>query len=79
GNVVDIFGPSFNAINEMIKNAQAVLEKTKQLNANENTQITQPDNFNPYTSQNKGFAQEMLNRANAQAEILGLAKQVADN
>lgn len=79
GNVVDIFGASFNAINEMIKNAQAVLEKTKQLNANENTQITQPDNFNPYTSKDKGFAQEMLNRANAQAEILSLAQQVANN
>ncbi|GAA7428817.1 Hop family outer membrane protein HopM/HopN [Helicobacter pylori] len=79
GNVMDIFGPSFNAINEMIKNAQAVLEKTKQLNANENTQIKQPDNFNPYTSKDKGFAQEMLNRANAQAEILSLAQQVADN
>ncbi|WP_187890649.1 outer membrane beta-barrel protein, partial [Helicobacter pylori] len=79
GNVMDIFGDSFNAINEMIKNAQAVLEKTKRLNANENTQITQPDNFNPYTSKNKQFAQEMLNRANAQAEILNLAKQVADN
>ncbi|GAA6979853.1 Hop family outer membrane protein HopM/HopN [Helicobacter pylori] len=79
GNVMDIFGSSFNAINEMIKNAQAVLEKTKQLNANENTQITQPDNFNPYTSKDKGFAQEMLNRANAQAEILSLAQQVADN
>ncbi len=79
GNVVDIFGPSFNAINEMIKNAQAVLEKTQQLNANENTQITQPDNFNPYTSKDKSFAQEMLNRAEAQAEILGLAQQVANN
>ncbi|WP_223824617.1 outer membrane protein, partial [Helicobacter pylori] len=79
GNVMDIFGESFNAINEMIKNAQAVLEKTKQLNANENTQITQPDNFNPYTSEDKGFAKEMLNRANAQAEILNLAQQVADN
>ncbi|WQS16443.1 outer membrane beta-barrel protein [Helicobacter pylori] len=79
GNVVDIFGPSFNAINEMIKNAQAVLEKTQQLNANENTQITQPENFNPYTSKDKGFAQEMLNRANAQAEILNLAQQVANN
>ncbi|QQW78600.1 outer membrane beta-barrel protein [Helicobacter pylori] len=79
GNVMDIFGPSFNAINEMIKNAQAVLEKTKQLNANENAQITQPNNFNPYTSEDKGFAQEMLNRANAQAEILNLAQQVADN
>ncbi len=79
GSVVDIFGDSFNAINEMIKNAQAVLEKTKQLNANENTQITQPNNFNPYTSKDKGFAQEMLNRANAQAEILNLAQQVANN
>ncbi len=79
GSVVDIFGDSFNAINEMIKNAQTALEKTKQLNANENTQITQPNNFNPYTSKDKGFAQEMLNKANAQAEILNLAKQVADN
>ncbi len=79
GTVMDIFGDSFNAINEMIKNAQTALAKTKQLNANENTQITQPDNFNPYTSKNKQFAQEMLNRANAQAEILNLAKQVADN
>ncbi|PUD54301.1 outer membrane beta-barrel protein [Helicobacter pylori] len=79
GNVMDIFGDSFNAINEMIKNAQTALEKTKQLNANENTQITQPDNFNPYTSKNKQFAQEMLNRAEAQAEILNLAQQVADN
>ncbi len=79
GSVVDIFGESFNAINEMIKNAQAVLEKTQQLNASENTQITQPDNFNPYTSKNKQFAQEMLNRAEAQAEILNLAQQVANN
>ncbi len=79
GNVVDIFGPSFNAINEMIKNAQTALAKTQQLNANENTQITQPNNFNPYTSKNKQFAQEMLNRAEAQAEILNLAQQVANN
>ncbi|WP_219923167.1 Hop family adhesin SabA [Helicobacter pylori] len=79
GTVMDIFGDSFNAINEMIKNAQTALEKTKQLNANENTQITQPNNFNPYTSKNKQFAQEMLNRAEAQAEILSLAQQVADN
>ncbi|WRE99717.1 outer membrane beta-barrel protein [Helicobacter pylori] len=79
GTVMDIFGDSFNAINEMIKNAQTALEKTKQLNANENTQITQPDNFNPYTSKNKQFAQEMLHRAEAQAEILNLAQQVANN
>ncbi len=79
GTVMDIFGDSFNAINEMIKNAQTALEKTKQLNANENAQITQPNNFNPYTSKDKGFAQEMLNRANAQAEILNLAQQVANN
>ncbi|WRA26990.1 outer membrane beta-barrel protein [Helicobacter pylori] len=79
GSVVDIFGDSFNAINEMIKNAQSLLEKTQQLNANENTQITQPENFNPYTSKDTGFAQEMLNRANAQAEILSLAQQVANN
>ncbi|WQY04798.1 outer membrane beta-barrel protein [Helicobacter pylori] len=79
GNVMDIFGDSFNAINEMIKNAQTALAKTQQLNANENAQITQPNNFNPYTSKNKQFAQKMLNRAEAQAEILNLAQQVADN
>ncbi|TPH55258.1 adhesin, partial [Helicobacter pylori] len=28
GTVMDIFGDSFNAINEMIKNAQTALEKT---------------------------------------------------
>ncbi|WP_276205439.1 outer membrane protein, partial [Helicobacter pylori] len=79
GTVMDIFGDSFNAINEMIKNAQTALAKTQQLNANENAQITQPNNFNPYTSEDKGFAKEMLNRANAQAEILNLARQVANN
>ncbi|WP_272928292.1 outer membrane protein [Helicobacter pylori] len=79
GSVMDIFGDSFNAINEMIKNAQTALAKTQQLNANENAQITQPNNFNPYTSKDKGFAKEMLNRANAQAEILNLAQQVANN
>ncbi|MFP6161526.1 SabA family sialic acid-binding adhesin [Helicobacter pylori] len=79
GTVMDIFGDSFNAINEMIKNAQTALAKTQQLNANENNQITQPDNFNPYTSEDKGFAKEMLNRAEAQAEILNLAQQVANN
>ncbi|WP_373961132.1 outer membrane beta-barrel protein [Helicobacter pylori] len=79
GTVMDIFGDSFNAINEMIKNAQTALEKTQQLNANENAQITQPNNFNPYTSKDKNFAKEMLNRAEAQAEILGLAQQVANN
>lgn len=77
---MEIFGESLNAVKNMISNAQAVLEKTKQLNANENTQIQHPDNFNPYNpNSNKQFAKEMFARANAQAEILNLAQQVANN
>ncbi|WQS96778.1 outer membrane beta-barrel protein [Helicobacter pylori] len=79
GNVMDIFGDSFNAINEMIKNAQTALAKTQQLNASEQARIEYPAGFNPYTSKDKEFAKEMLSRANAQAEILSLAQQVANN
>ncbi|WQS29420.1 outer membrane beta-barrel protein [Helicobacter pylori] len=80
GNVVNIFGQSLNAIKNMISNAQAVLEKTKQLTASEQTQIEHPADFNPYNpNSNKEFAKEMLTRANAQAEILNLAQQVANN
>ncbi|WP_415751873.1 SabA family sialic acid-binding adhesin [Helicobacter pylori] len=79
GNVVEIFGQSLNAIKDMISNAQAVLEKTKQLTASEQTQIEHPSDFNPYNpNSNKEFAKQMLTRANAQAEILNLAQQVAN-
>ncbi len=80
GNVVDIFGQSLNAIKNMISNAQAVLEKTKQLTSSEQAQIEHPSDFNPYNpNSNKEFAKQMLNRANAQSEILNLAQQVANN
>ncbi len=80
GNVMEIFGQSLNAIKNMISNAQAVLEKTKQLTSSEQAQIKHPSDFNPYNpNSNKEFAKEMLNRANAQAEILNLAQQVANN
>ncbi len=80
GNVVDIFGQSLNAIKNMISNAQAILEKTKQLTSSEQAQIEHPSDFNPYNPKsNKEFAKQMLNRANAQAEILNLAQQVANN
>nr|SFZ70650.1 OMP1269 [Helicobacter acinonychis] len=80
GNIMEIFGESLNAIKNMISNAQAVLEKTKQLNANEHIRIQHPDNFNPYNpNNNKQFAKEMFARTNAQAEILNLAQQVANN
>ncbi len=80
GNVVEIFGQSLNAIKNMISNAQAVLEKTKQLTSSEQAQIEHPSDFNPYNpNSNKEFAKEMLNRSNAQSEILNLAQQVANN
>ncbi len=80
GNVTKIFGQSLNAIKNMISNAQAVLEKTKQLTSSEQAQIEHPSDFNPYNpNSNKEFAKEMLTRANAQAEILSLAQQVANN
>ncbi len=75
GNVCQVFATEFRAVTSMIKNAQEIVTQAQSLNANQNNQNA-PQDFNPYTSADRAFAQNMLNRAQAQAKILELADQM---
>ncbi len=75
GNVCQVFATEFSAVTSMIKNAQEIVTQAQSLNANQNNQNA-PQDFNPYTSSDRAFAQNMLNRAQAQAKILELADQM---
>ncbi|RVZ81716.1 Hop family adhesin HopZ [Helicobacter pylori] len=75
GNVCQVFATEFNAVTSMIKNAQEIVTQAQSLNTNQNNQNA-PQDFNPYTSADRAFAQNMLNRAQAQAKILELADQM---
>ncbi|GAA7364243.1 outer membrane beta-barrel protein [Helicobacter pylori] len=75
GNVCQVFATEFSAVTSMIKNAQEIVVQAQSLNANQNNQNA-PQDFNPYTSSDRAFAQNMLNRAQAQAKILELADQM---
>ncbi|AHZ29116.1 membrane protein [Helicobacter pylori] len=75
GNVCQVFDTEFSAVTSMIKNAQEIVTQAQSLNANQNNQSA-PQDFNPYTSADRAFAQNMLNRAQAQAKILELADQM---
>ncbi|MCQ2662709.1 Hop family adhesin HopZ [Helicobacter pylori] len=75
GNVCQVFATEFSAITSMIKNAQEIVTQAQSLNANQNNQNA-PQDFNPYTSADRAFAQNMLNHAQAQAKILELADQM---
>ncbi|GAA7705337.1 outer membrane beta-barrel protein [Helicobacter pylori] len=75
GNSCQIFSAEFSAVTSMIKNAQEIVTQAQSLNANQNNQNA-PQDFNPYTSADKAFAQNMLNHAQAQAKILELANQM---
>ncbi|AHZ26189.1 Hop family adhesin HopZ [Helicobacter pylori] len=75
GNVCQVFATEFSAVTSMIKNAQEIVTQAQSLNANQNNQSA-PQDFNPYTSADRAFAQNMLNRAQAQAKILELADQM---
>ncbi|WQV32110.1 Hop family adhesin HopZ [Helicobacter pylori] len=75
GNVCQVFATEFSAVTSMIKNAQEIVTQAQSLNANQNNQNA-PQDFNPYTSADRAFAQNMLNRAQAQAKILELADQM---
>ncbi|GAA7020829.1 Hop family adhesin HopQ [Helicobacter pylori] len=71
------FGTEFSAASDMLKNAQEIVNKTQQLNANQPKNITQPHNFNLNTpSSLTALAQKMLKNAQSQAEILKLANQM---
>ncbi|GAA8455146.1 outer membrane beta-barrel protein [Helicobacter pylori] len=74
GNVCQVFATEFSAVTSMIKNAQEIVAQAKSLNQQNNQNA--PQDFNPYTSADKAFAQNMLNYAQAQAKILELAAQM---
>ncbi len=75
GNVCQVFATEFSAVTSMIKNAQEIVTQAQSLNNQQNNQNA-PQDFNPYTSSDRAFAQNMLNHAQAQAKMLELADQV---
>ncbi|WP_100976686.1 Hop family adhesin HopZ [Helicobacter pylori] len=75
GNVCQVFATEFSAVTSMIKNAQEIVTQAQSLNNNQNNQNA-PQDFNPYTSADRAFAQNMLNHAQAQAKMLELAAQM---
>ncbi len=78
GNVCQVFATEFNAVTSMIKNAQEIVTQAQSLNNQQNNQNA-PQDFNPYTSADRAFAQNMLNHAQAQAKMLELADQIKTN
>ncbi|GAA9340225.1 outer membrane beta-barrel protein [Helicobacter pylori] len=77
GNACHIFSAEFSAVTSMIKNAQEIVTQAQSLNAQNNQNA--PQDFNPYTSSDRAFAQNMLNQAQAQAKMLELADQIKAN
>ncbi|RVY25182.1 outer membrane protein [Helicobacter pylori] len=75
GNACQIFSAEFSAVTSMIKNAQEIVAQAQSLN-NQQSNQNAPQNFNPYTSSDRAFAQNMLNHAQAQAKMLELAAQM---
>ncbi len=74
GNVCQVFATEFSAVTSMIKNAQEIVTQVQSLNQQSNQNA--PQDFNPYTSADRAFAQNMLNHAQAQAKMLELADQM---
>ncbi len=79
GNACQIFSTEFSAVTSMIKNAQEIVTQAQSLNAKEQNNQNAPQDFNPYTSSDRAFAQNMLNHAQAQAKMLELADQIKAN
>ncbi|WP_231175338.1 Hop family adhesin HopZ [Helicobacter pylori] len=75
GNVCQVFATEFSAVTSMIKNAQEIVTQAQSLN-NQQSNQNAPQDFNPYTSSDRAFAQNMLNHAQAQAKMLELADQM---
>ncbi|UOR47678.1 outer membrane beta-barrel protein [Helicobacter pylori] len=76
GDACQIFSAEFSAVTSMIKNAQEIVAQAQSLNTNQQTNQNAPQDFNPYTSSDRAFAQNMLNHAQAQAKMLSLADQM---
>ncbi|MGL2575357.1 SabA family sialic acid-binding adhesin [Helicobacter pylori] len=79
GNACQIFSAEFSAVTSMIKNAQEIVAQAQILNTNQQSNQNVPQDFNPYTSADRAFAQNMLNHAQAQAKMLELADQIKTN
>ncbi len=79
GNACQIFSAEFSAVTSMIKNAQEIVAQAQSLNAKEQNNQNAPQDFNPYTSSDRAFAQNMLNHAQAQAKMLSLANQMKND
>ncbi|GAA8145886.1 outer membrane beta-barrel protein [Helicobacter pylori] len=77
GDACHIFSAEFSAVTSMIKNAQEIVAQAQSLNQQSNQNA--PQDFNPYTSADRAFAQNMLNHAQAQAKMLELADQIKTN
>ncbi|GAA8866539.1 outer membrane beta-barrel protein [Helicobacter pylori] len=78
GNACQIFSAEFSAVTSMIKNAQEIVAQAQTLN-NQQSNQNAPQDFNPYISSNRAFAQNMLNHAQAQAKMLSLANQMKND
>ncbi|MGN8467659.1 SabA family sialic acid-binding adhesin [Helicobacter pylori] len=79
GDACQIFSAEFSAVTSMIKNAQEIVAQAQSLNTNQQSNQNAPQDFNPYTSSDRAFAQNMLNHAQAQAKMLELADQIKTN
>ncbi|GAA6997701.1 outer membrane beta-barrel protein [Helicobacter pylori] len=79
GNACEVFQQEFSAVTSMIKNAQEIVTQAQTLNAKEQNNQNAPQDFNPYTSSDRAFAQNMLNHAQAQAKMLSLANQMKND
>ncbi|GAA8880267.1 outer membrane beta-barrel protein [Helicobacter pylori] len=78
GDACQIFSAEFSAVTSMIKNAQEIVTQVQSLN-NQQSNQNAPQDFNPYTSSDRAFAQNMLNHAQAQAKMLSLANQMKND
>ncbi|BDA02815.1 membrane protein [Helicobacter pylori] len=76
GNACQVFQQEFSAVTSMIKNAQEIVAQAQTLNTNQQSNQNAPQDFNPYTSSDRAFAQNMLNHAQAQTKMLELANQM---
>ncbi|GHR98291.1 membrane protein [Helicobacter pylori] len=79
GDACQVFQQEFRAVTSMIKNAQEIVTQAQTLNTSQKNDQNAPQDFNPYTSSDRAFAQNMLNNAQAQAKMLELANQIKTN
>ncbi|GAA7780977.1 outer membrane beta-barrel protein [Helicobacter pylori] len=79
GNACKVFQQEFSAVTSMIKNAQEIVTQAQTLNTSQQNNQNAPQDFNPYTSSDRAFAQNMLNNAQAQAKMLSLVDQIKND